>query len=454
MAIAAAALVIALALTLGLWRFVLGGTPGLRQPGEVATGPPVPGARGRLAFIRGGDVWTYDLAKGIERRLTRDGGNSAPRWSGNGAWLSLTRGGRLWAIRADGSTEFAVPGGDVPASARWAPRGSRLAYASSDGSLSVLDPAQGERGRRVLVPPGRGAGPRLAWSQDGTRIAFEQHQPAGPGLSHEGIWSIGATGRDQLAVYLASGDFSLHLCCWTATGGYLLFWRGTASASLAADGLPLLVSRARSSEPVRVSAAALPYPDWVAAAPRLDALALVVGAGREATSGKSLVAALLQAGRDGAIVVQTNVLESDPGSAPGSPAWAPPGTTIAYSSGPSLSSRGGDLAASLAGRRIWLVQADGSARRPLLADATIPAGVSDERPLWARDGRTLVFVRRLQPDAAARNGSGQAGAVGAELWVALADGSGARRVAGGLPDPGFGYYGHLDWGEVFDYLGA
>ena len=183
-------------------------------------------------------------------------------------------------------------------------------------------------------------------------------------------------------------------------------------------------------------------------------MAFIAGGGRAATDGKRLIVALPRSLPDGRVAVETETIES--ALAPAAPAWAPlAGTTalVAYSAGPALGARGGDLAASLAGRRIWLSRPDGSEKRALLADATVPSAVSDERPLWPRDARTLVFARRLNPEAAVRQGhTGTDGAPDSlELWVASADGTQSRRVAGGLADPGAGLNGVVSWDTVFDY---
>ena len=437
-----------LVVLLALWRLNLLAPIGLPWLGAApaSDGAAVPGARGRLAFIREGDVWTYDLQKGVAQRLTRDGGARAPHWSAAGGWLSFQRTGRLWLIKVDGSGAYAAPGGDVPASARWSPRGVRLAYTSADGSLSILEPSLGEKGRRVVVPAGSGAGPGVVWESDATRVLYERHLPVSPTISNEGIWSVTVTGKDPIPVYAASGNYLLNVCCWTTAGNYVFFWQGTLASSGGA-GLPLFVSRAGSSQPVLVSPAAPVRREWSDTAARADAIAFVAGDAPEATAGKSLVAVQPEATSSGAISVRTVALEDSPALAPLSPAWAPQNASVAYSTGPSLVSRGGDLPASLAGRRIWLVQPNGSNKRPLLPEATVPAAVSDERPHWARDGKTVYFARRLQPQAAAEGATG----AGMELWAALADGSQARRVVGGLADPGLGESGVVAWDDLFDY---
>src|SRR5688500_10875880 len=116
---------------------------------ERPPGPPVAGARGRLAYVRSGDLFVFDLRDGSERRLTQTGGVRSPRWSGGGTWLAYERDGRLVAMRADGTSAIDLPGGDMPASGIWSPTGARIAYASSDGSLNIYEPISRSNPRRV-----------------------------------------------------------------------------------------------------------------------------------------------------------------------------------------------------------------------------------------------------------------------------------------------------------------
>ncbi|HET7768762.1 MAG TPA: hypothetical protein VFN74_08285 [Chloroflexota bacterium] len=430
----------------GIFGFRPFGTPRERPPG-----PPVVGARGRLAYVRAGDLYTYDLRDGSERRLTRSGGVSHPRWSGGGTWLAFERSGRLVAIRHDGSAVVDVPGGDMPASGAWSPVGARLGYASSDGSLNTFEPGARANQRKVLVPAGSSVGEAIVWTTDGIRLAYERHERVGQGVSgatirNEGIWNITETGRNPIPVFLASGDVRLGLCCWTSTAAYILFWQSIAGVPFEA-GAQLLVSRTTSSQPAQVVESMLPIRTWASGAPRVDGVALVAGGGRPATESKRLLVALPRTLQDARIGVDTSLVETS--LAPASPAFAPlqgESAMIAYSAGPPLAP-GRDLATSLAGRRIWLARPDGSQKRALLAEATVPEAVSDERPLWPRDARTLVFARRLNPAAAVRQGGAPDSL---ELWVATADGTQSRRVAGGLADPG-GADGLIDWAAVFDY---
>lgn len=435
-----AALLVVVALAAVLYRV------GPWSNGDVGpTGPPVPGARGRLAFVRDGDVWIYDLRAGAERRLTQGGGHSYPQWSGNGYWLSYVRNGSTWTVRYDGRHALAVPGGDLPASVHWASRGARLAYASSDGSLSTFDLPGTANSRRVIVPPGSGVGPGIAWSADSGRIAFESHQPATPTVSNEGIWVIPVSGRDPLPVYIASGDYHLALCCWTRSGDYLLFWQGKRSERAADRSLPLFITRSASSQPIPVGESTPPQAVLIDMASESDAIALA-SSGHGAGPASYLVVAEPVTVRNGAITTASRAVAGGEHARVAGPAWAPRSAQLAFSLASSLKDDG---RAALAGR-IWLTPLAEGGAHPLLADATVPAGVSDEYPRWARDEKTLLFIRRSMPETAAA-GSGTVPA-GSEVWIATTDGSASRRVVGGLTDAPTLPGGARDWASILDYF--
>jgi len=125
------------------------------------------------------------------------------------------------------------------------------------------------------------------------------------------------------------------------------------------------------------------------------------------------------------------------------PAWSPDGRWIAFSSDPAAPCVGGgdDARHALAQRRIWIMQADGSAKHQLT-----DTGQRDEWPRWSADGSQILFVRLTDDHA--------------PLWLMRADRSEERLMMDALskgptastqPPLWFGYYGHTDWGEFFDW---
>ena len=73
---------------------------------------------------------------------------AAPAWSPNGAWIALTRNGRVELVCVrDGSARRLVRG-SAPA---WSPDGSRIAYVGAGHFLNVVAAAAGGRAQRVTT---------------------------------------------------------------------------------------------------------------------------------------------------------------------------------------------------------------------------------------------------------------------------------------------------------------
>jgi Tol biopolymer transport system component len=87
------------------------------------------------------------------------------------------------------------------------------------------------------------------------------------------------------------------------------------------------------------------------------------------------------------------------------PAWSPDGSTMAFQT-------------DRAPAGIWVVEADGSNLRPLIADR--PDFVGPAHPAWSPDGHSIAF------DAAANDSAADYPGV---IMIADADGTNARRVA-------------------------
>ena len=74
----------------------------------VPTPTPMPNL-GKLAYVKGGDIWVKTLPDGKPQCLTDDGCNAAPRWSPCGVWLTFHKGDDLWIMRADGTDARQLP---------------------------------------------------------------------------------------------------------------------------------------------------------------------------------------------------------------------------------------------------------------------------------------------------------------------------------------------------------
>jgi len=184
-----------------------------------------------------------------------------------------------------------------------------------------------------------------------------------------------------------------------------------ASASIAADGLDLLVVSTRGG-PVHHLGTTLTYRDYLSWCG--GELVYAAGPDRIAIHGKRLLAAAPPAWKP-------RVLWNAPGRSFASPACEPGGGAVAV-----LSQRSSVDAGFFATRwQLWRVGLDGSHR---LIDAP-PPGFADEQPTWSPDGRSLLFVRE-------RKGVGR-------LMLLR-----AHTLFGPIASLGYslGYYGHHDWG--------
>ncbi len=108
-----------------------------------------------------------------------------PAWSPRGRRIAFTRGGFVWTVRADGLDERRLAQGAHPA---WSPDGKRLAFDRDDQVITIraaggaarvagagTDPAYGPRGQLAIVQDGQivvrgnvvGTGTEPAWSPTG-----------------------------------------------------------------------------------------------------------------------------------------------------------------------------------------------------------------------------------------------------------------------------------------------
>ena len=413
----------------------------------VPTPTPTPNL-GKLAYVQGGDIWVKVLPDEEPQRLTTDARNHAPRWSPSGEWLAFRKGEyeQVWVMRADGGDTrslMATPKGAFA----WSPVADRLAYAANDelqvvhadGSNPVTVVARRYGGPPTPPPQEEGRIGRIAWSPDGTWMAYEwELQQLKQPLSYQGLWKVAVGGGDPIELY-ASGapeKGEAILAGWSLDGQHILFWQGdTLSASILADGAALYSLPASGGEPIKLAQTVLVHDDSLAPAQQGDRLAVTAGSYRATWTNKCV--AVIEA-RGGELTWLT-----DESVAAFSPAWSPDGVHLAYAAMPDRGDLvgGEDARLGMMERGIWVANAQG---QPRLQRLTRDLAYRDERPLWSADGSHILFARMDAEDRAS-------------MWLIPAEGGEPRQAVDELtplpgPAPGwFGYYGHVDWDELFDW---
>jgi Tol biopolymer transport system component/DNA-binding CsgD family transcriptional regulator len=378
-AIASGLIVLALALTRD------GGDP-------FAAGP-----LGKIAYVQDGDIWVKALPDGKPARLTSDGNNAMPQWSPSGEWVLYRHGAvgpglEAWVMRADGKDKRRISQDIAVLGTSWLQDTDRLLVWRDDRPL--FEDADGGNAVAAPSPPYAGSGTNEETlgpfpSPDGRWIAYTlARRPAGtseppPGRwSYMGLWIARPDGGEARELFNLgeNADTRIVPYGWSPDGTSVLFSFSHIEAGRTfLDGAPLYTVSIDGGESRDAGAVVVPVGAVAATSPVTGLQAIVEGGGQESWTNKRI--ALLDAQTTGITHL------TDAATASNSPAWSRDGKSIAYISAPDFGPAGRDGALRV--RRVWLMDADGSNKRPL----TEGEGFRDEAPQWSRDGSRILFAR-------------------------------------------------------------
>lgn len=439
--------------------------PSPAPPGPLAVDGAAWAGNGELAFVSKGELEVLGDAGDLTAVTGPSGGfDSNPAWSADGRWLAFLNSvpagpfsvapATLWVVHAGAPAATKVSTSGV-AEYAWSPVASVLAYATTGSGVRTPTPGNlftDVPGELPVNLPGVGPGfgvTDLAWSPDGTAIAYDDVVPGAaatattPGRSPVvSIGTVPAAGGISTVAYQRTDGTGLTLAGWWPDGRGLLFWEAPGGGT-DPDGKPLDSLAAGGSNPVLL-AQTLGHPFALAADPAAAVEAVVA----DPPGGGGLGRSIWSPGRDVALCDLVSgacrPVAVPSGDESLAPAFTSSGTLLyatASASGPFGTGAGaasagwssGDMAEWDATNRLWALPPGGTAAPLAQAGNGALLGV----PAASGDG--LVVVR---DDA---------------LWLTSLGSTGpAVQVAGPLYSNAApsGYYGEVDWAGTFAWSSA
>jgi len=351
-----------------------------------------PGDLGTVAFLRGGALDVVDLNGCKTRVLVRSHASGPVQFSFDGLYVAFNGG----FVATQGGAVVRTQGAGT-----WSPTRDLLADGTKRGGLVLVRP---NGPIRRLLPDGWGV-LTFAFSRDGRTLAVSRSHYSSPAVPastwHQEIWLVNvATGRKRLIFKLNPPALApAWLQGFSPDDRWLLFWEDSQnSASLAADGLPLVALPLAGGKPVHI-ANELDHQDFLAWCN--GALVYVIDrGGREVTLGDGIAVARPPLWHSQTVLPMDGKTSWNAIACPTAAAAARGGGGLIVAGGPTND----DSPFGHERRSLWMAPAGPRAVPRRLTQTDPPAGQTDELPMWSGDGRWILFVR-TKPGGIAATGA-------------------------------------------------
>jgi hypothetical protein len=340
-----------------------------------------PGNLGTVAFTRRGALELLDLRGCTTRVLVRAHAVGPVQFSFDGRYVAFfggfvsTRSGRIMHIAGNGT---------------WSPTADALVDGTKRGGLVLTTPGAGTR---RLLPDGWGV-LTFAFSPSGKALAVSRSHYAGPSTPRskrdQQIWLIDlASGSRKMIFKLPPWQLAPQwVQGFSPDGKWVLFWEDVQnSASMAADGLPLLAVPASGGKAIPISRL-LHYSDVVTWCN--GSLVYVIDhSGRGVTLGDGVAVTKPPLWRSQTVLPAGGKTSWTSVACPTASAAAQGGGGLVVAGGPTNT----DIPFGREHRSLWMVAPQAGSRPQRLSQTVPPKGQTDELPMWSRDGRWIMFVR-------------------------------------------------------------
>lgn len=268
----------------------------------------------RIAFIQDEQLWLLDAKQAGAQPFLTPGRNVKEiiGWSYDGQWLAYLQrssesqdsgAATLWTVSSDGRQTQCLDTLPLAYSTPvWSPTENIIAYqiqpdnSIDNPSLRIAGLENGKWQCRELLPPAdRPLGLGLTWFPDGrslavSRIHDEMNLPELDRVDLQGNSNCLLVLSSDLAGNYEDGFYIRDMAGLKISPDrrYLACFLGMNSGSMNADGMSFMIFDLQQKTSIYNGGSALGYPQWVQWSPDSRKLAIILGSGREASTGKYL----------------------------------------------------------------------------------------------------------------------------------------------------------------------